>query len=150
MLVIIKNNLIVCAIHIGVTIIMFFPHAYIYRIGGPFQGISDTIQTLIMIVFAFIIYFVLGKFLLAKTENVLWSILSVSMLFIIITLIGIFAYNTLGRLANLPFFPSIWGIQGFYNFLRGKYFDELYEKIIYIVIAALPSLAMWLGLFSKK
>jgi len=121
MLVLVKNNLIAIAIHVCICFFFIYPILFLGSIGN--FGLFMWIVMGVFIMTAFYLYFWTGKKLLSNTHDALTNVYSVIGLVIILTAIVLFLV-----------IPE----------------DGVVVAVFYsLVLAPLPSLVMWLGMWAK-
>jgi hypothetical protein len=96
----------------------------------------------VITIVALFAYFIAGKLFLQNTQNMLTNILSTIMLAIILIVATIFRNANIWEGAlNAPFYPIGATI---------SYFFLIKSKFVFLIMSLLPSLAMWIGIMSKK
>jgi hypothetical protein len=141
--VVVKNNLIAIAIQICVWPFSFYSLLLLESKGW---GDFTWLPIMIMAILAFFLYFWTGKRFLTKTKSVLTDVFSVTVLAtILIAPVCIWgAKETGGWITNIPF--ALLGMFIFDSFYKKENFGVVEAAMV--VMAILPSLAMWIGIRS--
>ena len=135
-----RNNLIAIVVHVLICFICLIPLVSMWvNVSSNVRGYLATgIYTLVV----FPLYFFAGRLFLYNTNNILTNTFSVIMLFIIIMLTTFIAYDSIyERVLKAPVY------------LLGELISQFFhvkQKYVFIGMAILPSLAMWLGMTNKK
>ena len=148
--VLIANNLIAIVIHAYMCLIVLFPVSYLW--GGTiwFDSMLKWGLRVIIITFleigvitigALLLYFLAGRKFLRNTHNALTNSFSVMVLAIIIMVTAFIAYDGIGELILMPFYPLGETI---------SYFLQIEGKYVSLIIALLPSLTMLAGMMIKR
>ena len=156
----ITNNLIAVAIHVCICLVLIIPLGLL--IGPGHLWSESTLELLplwhiakrliaigIYTAVAIILYFWAGRKFLTNTDNMLTSILSVIALTIVIILATFAAEGSFGNrlryhllaMLTIPIGPIGATVA---HFLR---IDNLYS---YLIMSIMPSLAMWVGMVTKR
>jgi hypothetical protein len=133
-----KNNLIAVAIHVGICLVSLL---FFSTIGILIFMFLSMLATVIFTILAFYLYLRVGKRFLSDTNNVLTNTLSVTALATILV-VATSISGPEGIIVNYSFAP-----------LGGTLyiFDPVVKKEVSIlVMAILPSLAMWIGVTTKR
>lgn len=154
---IIKNNLVVIAIHIVTCLALLYPVGFTflgqvqYNVRPDFfSSRGFEIRLLLIGVITIVVlalYFLIGRKLLIDTNNQQANIFSVLPLAILIAATIFIAYNNLlDRLAVLGILviPIIPISETASHFLR------IESKYMYMIMSILPSLALWMGMTTKR
>ena len=138
---ILKNNLIALAVHIGVSLI------FLCLILGFLPLIQATMLTSLLIslpcgIIALYLYFWVGKRFLRNTQSPTTDYFSVGGFFILI------AASTLlvGGVFIFPFWSILWIICESFQITYGP-IETVFNNL---VIASMPPFAMWMGMLVKR
>jgi len=144
MIMLLKNNLIAIFIHICICFILLLPFIVIYNgTTGKFVFLTSGVFTII----AFFLYYWSGMKFLSNTHSILANIFSVILLFVIVLVALLVAYDTQWeRIIRLPFTLFGWIVSHFIGIESNSH----KEKYVFMVMLIFPSLAMWLGLITKR
>ena len=144
-----KNNLIAITVHFCLCVILLYPVNFMWwgsvwvdrKIEIKEMAINGLIIAFYTIIVLFL-YFLSGKKFLSSTNNMSSNAFSVTVLFIILAIITLIAFDgTAERLLRIPYYPLGGTI---------AYFFQIKEKYAYLIMSVLPSLIMWIGMITKR
>ncbi|MCL1790043.1 MAG: hypothetical protein FWG40_01580 [Peptococcaceae bacterium] len=149
MIVVFKNNLISIVIHLFLCALLLLPMNYLWW-GGVWYDRSyeiwvTAINGFLVVIYSSIaisLYYFLGKKFLISSRSIVANTLSVTVLFVILSIVILFAYDTPAeRVIRIPFYPVGHTI---------SYFLKVNEKLSYLITSLLPSLTMGISMITKR
>ena len=140
-MVLLTNNLMTMIIQICLCLVFFYPHFFFESILPGGQPMLITFFWLgVYNIVAFSMYYFAGNKLLKKTNNKANDLFSVIILAVTLAFYAYIGDYKVRLISQLPFY-----LLG--TFI--SYYFKIKETPVFVLLAALPSLVMWIGIINK-